>query len=68
MVKNSGRNYKSIPEITVFGSGTGAKLVPVIVDGKIDKIVVFAKGQGYQKDTTYITVTPAGSGAKLEEN
>ena len=66
LIKNGGRNYKSIPDITVYGSGMGAKLVPVINDGKIDKIVVFSKGRGYGKNTTSIVVTPAGDGAKLE--
>tara|TARA_B100001094_G_scaffold32755_1_gene27195 strand:- start:26074 stop:38241 length:12168 start_codon:yes stop_codon:yes gene_type:complete len=66
LIKNGGRNYTSIPEIIVNGSGKGAKLIPVIVGGRIDRIVIFTKGTDYDKNTTYITIIPAGSGAKLE--
>jgi hypothetical protein len=66
LVKNSGRNYNSIPDIKIIGDGKGAKLTPIIVNGQIKSVVVNTSGIGYSKNKTYITVSPTGSGASFE--
>ena len=66
LIKNGGQNYFSVPELIVNGSGTGAKLVPVLSNGKISRVSIFAKGIKYEENKTTITVVPAGIGAKVE--
>lgn len=56
LILNSGRNYNSPPELKVIGSGVGAKLVPIIEDGRVTEVKVISKGIGYLKKNTQILV------------
>ena len=62
------KEYFSTPELIVEDKdnvGTGAILRPVVVDGKIDDVIVINEGIGYDPNTTTIRVKPRGSGAIL---
>ena len=39
--------FKIIPRIQILGDGTGAVAVPVLIDGRIDSIVILNSGSGY---------------------
>ena len=43
--------------VTATGSGSGAVLIPEIVNGKIEAIYVSSKGSGYDANTTQIVIT-----------
>ena len=65
-ILSSGAEYFSIPELIIEDEGnvgSGAILRPVIVDGKIDDVIVINEGIGYDPNTTTIRVKPRGSGA-----
>ena len=62
-ILGGGSEYYSLPEISVIGDGSGAIIKPVITDGRITDAIVINSGIGYSKTTTYIKVTPRGSGA-----
>lgn len=57
-VLNPGRNYTGTPTVTVTGDGEGATAVAKVVNGRISRIDVVTKGQGY----TRATVTISGGG------
>ena len=65
-ILSSGTEYFSTPELIIEDEdnvGSGAILRPVIVDGKIDDVIVINEGIGYDPNTTTIRVKPRGSGA-----
>lgn len=64
IITNSGSDYISTPDIVVRGDGTGAVLVPIIVDNKITKIEVLYGGTGYTKDNILIEAIDRGEGLK----
>ena len=62
-VDYSGEEYYSVPDLIVTdssGSGTGAKLRPVIVNQKISEVKVISAGIGYSASSTSISVKSAG--------
>ena len=67
-VVNKGKEYWSLPELTVVGSGTtgsGVQLKPVINElGQLDDIIVINPGIGYSTNTS-IFVEPRGNGGLL---
>ena len=67
-VVNKGKEYWSLPELTVVGSGTtgsGVQLKPVINElGQLDDIIVINPGIGYSTNTS-IFVEPRGTGGLL---
>ena len=65
IIENSGFNYFSIPEIQIFGSGSGAKLIPVLTpEGLLDEVIIENSGIGYDNNTTLV-VRPSGNGVKF---
>jgi len=69
-IQFSGYDYFSTPEITVFdptGSGSGAKLIANVEDGKINEVIIQNSGRGYS-DSSRIEIVNSGSGALFESN
>ena len=65
-VLGSGKEYFSTPELIVEDAnnvGSGAILRSVVINGKIDDVIVINEGIGYDPNTTTIRVKPRGSGA-----
>ncbi|NDB30465.1 YHYH protein, partial [archaeon] len=63
-----GEEYYSIPDLIVTdssGSGSGAKLRPVISGGKITEVKVISGGLGYSNTSTSILVKSSGINALL---
>jgi len=65
-INNGGNNYNTPPELTISGIGTGARLTPEITNGSITSIKINNSGVGYGVSTTFIAVTPAGTGAEFK--
>lgn len=59
-VDYGGAGYPPTTTISIVGDGTGATCVPVIVDGKITRVVVTNPGYGYT--TATVNITPDQSG------
>jgi len=59
IVVKPGSGYVKTPKITISGDGTGAAAYPVIVNGRIQSVVVTKKGVDY----TTATATLTGGGA-----
>ena len=57
---NRGQSYNTPPSISVTGIGTGAELVPEIVDGQIRSVKIIKGGIGYGASTTSLNVESAG--------
>lgn len=65
LIENSGMKYNSIPNLTIKGTGLGARLLPILSEnGTILEIKVINEGSNY-KDDTSINVTNSGQGCKL---
>jgi len=65
-VEYGGKEYYSEPDLIITdstNSGSGAKLRPVISDGRITEVKVLSAGIGYSSDSTSIQVKSAGSNA-----
>lgn len=60
LVTRTGSGYTKTPTITIQGDGTGANAYPVIVNGKIQSVVITDKGIDY----TTATATLSGGGTK----
>jgi hypothetical protein len=54
-IVNPGREYASVPTVTITGDGIGATAEAFIVNGRIDRIVVTNKGSNYTRATVSIT-------------
>ena len=67
-INNRGDSYNTPPAISVAGVGTGAELVPEIIDGQIRSIKIIKGGIGYGQSTTALTVEAAGEFANLLGN
>lgn len=59
-IQNSGVNYTTTPKIIIEGDGQGANAYAIIVNGKINSVVVDNPGSDY----TVATVTVSGGGGK----
>ena len=59
-VLNKGKEYYSLPEIKLTGSGTGAKFKPVVSDGKLTEVVVLNEGLGYSAADTFVVAESRG--------
>ena len=68
IVNFGGSGYNSPPEIRTIGSGSGAILTPIIVDGVITEVRIIDGGFGYKQVDTVIQVVPTGSGAQFRAN
>ena len=66
IIRSPGSNYNSPPNLVVTGKGTGAILSPIVIDGKLKGVYVVYGGYGYENGTTFINVTPSGTGCELE--
>ena len=56
------------PSISITGVGTGAELVPELVDGEIRSIKIIKAGVGYGASTTSLNVISAGEFAIFNVN
>lgn len=68
-ITNSGRNYETVPTVTITGDGIGATAEAVIVNRRIDQIRVTSPGSNYTRATVSITGgggTEASATAVLE--
>ena len=65
LVDSVGSEYNSPPTLTVIGTGSGAVITPVIINGQLTSVKVIESGSGYDQGSTSITVTPAGSSAEF---
>jgi hypothetical protein len=63
-VVQTGRNYTSVPTLTVVGDGVGAQVEAVIVNRKFKSVRVIQPGSGYTTATIIIT-GGGGTGAEL---
>lgn len=63
-----GSNYNIQPDLIINGDGIGAKLSPVIENGKLTRVVVVSSGSGYTKEKTRVDVLTPGTGAKFSAN
>jgi hypothetical protein len=68
IVNNGGSEYNSPPEIRALGSGSGAILTPIIVNGSIEEVRIIDGGFGYKQVDTVLQVVPTGSGAQFRAN
>jgi hypothetical protein len=66
IVNNPGSNYNSPPLLEVLGSGSGAILVPIIVNGAIVDVKIIESGFNYSQVDTTVKVVPTGSNARFE--
>jgi hypothetical protein len=66
IIRSPGYNYNSPPNLIISGTGIGAILSPIVIDGKLKGINVVYGGYGYGKGSTFIDVVPSGSGCNLE--
>jgi hypothetical protein len=57
-ITNPGKNYQTTPTIEIIGDGSGAAAYPVIVNGKIQSVVITNRGVDYT--TAYATVSGGG--------
>lgn len=64
IIENQGSGYTSVPDLEVFGDGTGAKLLPVISEGGITDVIIQSPGLGYSQNTI-ISVNSSGSEAEF---
>jgi hypothetical protein len=55
---NPGKNYTTAPSLTIVGDGFGANAYPIIVNGKIQSVVIDNKGSEY----TTATIKASGGG------
>ena len=65
IILSEGKNYTSIPDLTIVGEGVGAVLTPIIKDGKFDSVKVIHGGAGYTQ-TTSITIVSSGQGVEFK--
>ena len=65
-VLNKGKEYYSLPEIKLTGSGTGAKFKPVVSDGKLTEVVVINEGIGYSQSDTFIVAESRGKNGLIK--
>ncbi len=68
IVNNGGIEYNSPPDINIIGSGSGAILTPIIVDGILTEVKIIDGGFGYTQVDTVLQVIPTGSGAQFRAN
>lgn len=55
IVLNTGRGYTKTPTITIQGDGNGATAYPIIVNGKIQSVVVSKRGTDYTTATATLS-------------
>ena len=65
LVKATGSNYNSPPDLVINGDGFGAVLTPVIENGAITSVKIIQKGAGYTQANTTLNVIVPGEGAEF---
>lgn len=68
IIQDTGRDYYSIPDISVIGSGFGANLFPIIKDGYISDVIIENPGVGYKSEGTQTIVVNRGKSADVAAN
>lgn len=64
-VINPGTGYTTTPSISIVGDGTGANAYPVVVNGKIQSVILDKVGSNYSTATAFV-VSEVGGGAVLQ--
>lgn len=64
-ITNPGSGYLTPPTLVITGDGTGANAYPIIVNGKIAKIIVDESGANYTT-ATVVSIGGSGTGAILQ--
>jgi len=67
-VQNGGKYYNAAPDLSVNGTGSGAKLRASVVDGVIKDVIIINQGVNYEDKNTSISVIPPGKNAVIESN
>jgi hypothetical protein len=67
-VLDSGKDYYSVPDLIISGSGIGAIVRPVIVNNKVSDAIIINSGIGYKPEDTSISVISAGKNEVLKVN
>lgn len=65
IILNSGKNYTSIPDLTIEGEGIGGVLTPVIENGRFTSVKVIHGGINYTQETS-IVINSSGQGAEFK--
>jgi hypothetical protein len=68
LVLSTGRNYNSVPILTIVGDGVGAVVTPIIENNSLKSVKVIEPGQGYSSKNTSILVSFPGSGCSFKSN
>jgi len=68
VILNQGQDYNSTPTLTFRGSGSYAKLTPIIQNGKLVSVKVVNGGIGFSTNRSEIIVESSGKGSKLRAN
>ena len=67
VVMNKGKEYYSLPELNIEGSGNGALLRPVINNGQLTDVIIINSGIGYTNiNSTHVYADARGNGALFE--
>jgi hypothetical protein len=64
-VINPGFGYQSVPKITIAGDGSGATAHAIVVNGRVDNIVVDNSGNNYTFAVATITPQPGDTTGRL---
>ena len=65
IILNAGKNYTSIPDLTIEGEGIGGVLTPVIENGRFTSVKVVHGGINYTQETS-IVINSSGQGVEFK--
>lgn len=68
VILNKGQDYNSLPSFNFEGSGSFARLTPIIENGRLTSVNVINSGIGFRTDSSNIIVESSGSGASFRAN
>ena len=65
IVLSRGKNYTSVPDLTIIGDGNGAVLTPIVKNGRLESVKVLSGGIGFTQ-STFISVSSPGQGVEFK--
>ena len=65
IITNSGTEYTSTPDLTIFGDGVGAKVISQIGNGRVTNVTVTNGGVGYTTSKVSVSEVIPGAGVKF---